>query len=312
MYTTGTTTGCADFLQKLAMAAAAAGWTVDQNAAVTSDGWWLALHNGTGCYVNLHAKAADNQIDLWGATGYNGSNTYSNQPGVPSYSNLIAYTGGGPFVGYHIFTKTGTSPYLHCVIEVSAGVFVHLHMGTLVSPNGGGNVQYHGCSSITSVSGAYYNSFPAYQTAPWSNGSSDGMYINATIDSVNRWFKNEWTASSPTKAIFPAVNQSLGAPYGHMIYWTAAQAQPNTFNGLPVLLPMPLFLERAAGGIFAYVGDAPDVRQFNMRSNNPKDEITIGSDVWKVFPIGVKGSNVNVPSAPYCSGNGGFAFKKSA
>ncbi len=311
-YQTGTPPGCANFLQTLATAAAAAGWTVDHNAAVTSDGWWLALHNSTGAYVNLHAKAADNQIDCYGATGYNGANTYSNQTGTPAQL-LNAYTGAAAgFVGYHIFTKAGgASPYIHCMLEVTSGVFVHIHFGTVVSANGGGNVNYLTCSSIVSPQGSFYYSYPQYQITPWGEGSNDAMLINATVDSTNRWFGSQNLASSPARALLPFVNPA-NSSLGKQLYFAAAQSLPNTFNGLPVLLPMPMMLERAAGGLWAYVGDALDIRQFNLKSNSPKDEITIGADVWKVFPVGTKGSNVNIGNAPYCTGYVGFAFRKNA
>jgi len=312
-YTTGITTGCADFLQKLATAAAAVGWTVDHNAAVTSDGWWLAMHNGTGCYVDLHAKAADNQIDCYGATGYNGANSYNNQTGSPSQF-LSAFTGvASSFIGYHIFTQTTTSPYINAVIEVSSGVFVHIQFGTLVSANGGGNVNYVTCSSTTSPNGSFYYSFPQYQFAPWGeSNATDTVLINATVDSTNRWFRNQSFASSPARALCPMVNASAQSPLGHQLYYAAVKSQPNQFNGLPVLLPLPVCLERAAGGLWAYVGDVLDVRQVSLQSNAPKDEITIGSDVWKLFPVGTKGSNVNIGNAPYCTGYAGYAFRKNA
>jgi hypothetical protein len=311
-YQTGVPTGCANFLGTLATAATSAGWTVDHNAAVTSDGYWLALHNATGCYVDLHALAADNQINIYGATGYNGSNSYNAQPGNGPVS-LPAITGSGAsFLGYHIFTQAGgASPYIHCILEVTSGVFVHIHFGTIVSTNGGGNVNYVGCSSTVSPNGTPYNSYPQFQTTPWADNTFDGMMINATVDGTNHWFRSQNIVGTPTRALFPFVNP-VNPSLGKQLYFAAVKSQPNTFNGLPVLLPMPIMLERASGNLWAYVGDALDIRQYNLQSNSPKDEITIGSDVWKVFPVITKGSATNVYNGALCSGMVGFAFRKNA
>ncbi len=89
---------------------------------------------------------------------------------------------------------------------------------------------------------------------------------------------------------------------------------PNTFNGLPILLPIPFVLERSSGWVFALCGEAIDVRLVNMSHNNPQDELTIGTDVWKLFPMLVNnhaGLNVynsaSTSSFPY-----GIAYRKNA
>lgn len=93
---------------------------------------------------------------------------------------------------------------------------------------------------------------------------------------------------------------------------TAINRSPNIFNGLAPLLPIKTFVERAVGNVYAYVGDAPDIRCLNMKNNNPKDEITIGSDTWKIFPVVSNSPIINTNNAPPSSGNYAFAFRKNA
>ena len=65
--------------------------------------------------------------------------------------------------------------------------------------------------------------------------------------------------------------------------------------------------------IYAYAGDVSDMRLMNMRNNAPKDEITIGSDTWKVFPMISNNPNINIGNSPNPSSGGyAIALRKNA
>lgn len=302
MYSTGTAAGPKATLQALATFATSAGFTVDNNAAY-SGGWWLAVHKGS-CYLNFVSDSADTQITLYGATGFSGAGTPSTQ--AQTSPGVICNCGAGPYTGYHFFSTTGTAPYLHCVIEKSAGVFAHFQGGALNAVGGASpciyvhvtNWDYSGVGTSSSSPDYYYNRMP------WDcYGSPDGGHVGLTVDSTFRWFSNP-NSSANARCIWPI------RPNGFEYY--AFNRSPNTFNGLPILLLIKSFVERAATNTYAYVGDAPDMRFLNMKNNNPKDELTIGADTWKIFPVVSNSPIINTNNAPASSGNYALAFRKNA
>lgn len=307
MYSTGTASGPKATLQALATFATSAGWTVNYNNTYTGVGWWLAVSKGS-CYLNLVADTGDTTVTMYGATGYNGSAAYNAQPntsvGVPCNS------GAGPYAGYHFFSTSGSASYLHVVIEKSAGLFAHFHGGALNAVGGASP-----CIYLQVTNWNYAGSHASYPDdgpssgnyMPWSaqyvNGSS-GPRVGVTVDGTFRWFT--WAnGSSPSRA-------NYGLLQGGGIYSNSMRDSPNTFNGLSVLLPCHVFVERAVGNLWAYVGDAPDMRIFDITNNNAKDELTIGSDTWKVFPMISTSTPINTSGAPPSSGSYGLAFRKNA
>lgn len=296
MYSTGTATGPSAVLQALATFATSAGWTIDNNAAY-SGGWWLGVHKGS-CYLNFVTDSGDSQISFYGATGFSSGSAPSAQANTSPNSQNICNCGSGPFTGYHFFSSTGAA-YLHCIIEISSGLFAHFQ-GGLLSSAGGASTIY--VQSTNWQYSSYYASFvdQGINHMPWSNYPNG--YTGATVDGTFRWFR--WNNSSPSRAKWPLEDTGIN--------FNGNARSPNTFNGLSPLLPVQCFLERAVGNIFAYVGDAPDMRTVNMRNYVSKDEITIGSDTWKVFPMAANSQVINVGNAPPSSGNYGLAFRKNA
>ena len=305
MYSTGTASGPKAALQALATFATSAGWTINFNNTFTGVGWWLAVNKGT-CYLNFVADTGDTQVSIYGATGYNGSASYNAQPGVSPVS--VCNSGTGPYTAYHFFSTSGSAAYLHVVIEKSAGVFAQIHTGALAAVGGASPCIYVQCTNwLYAGSRASFpddgNSSGNY--FPWSNQYRFGTnnVCGVTVDSTFRWF-SFGGGSSPSRS--PSLLQAGG------IYANSITRLPNTFNGLSVLLPVHVWVERAAGGIYAYVGDTPDMRIFDMTNNNAKDEITIGADTWKVFPMISTSTPINTTGAPASSGQYGMAFRKNA
>jgi hypothetical protein len=131
-------------------------------------------------------------------------------------------------------------------------------------------------------------------------GSSyqDVMFL-ATVDGTLRWF---WPSNvTPARLV-------NGVRTGSRVVHTFAR-EPNTFNQLVPFIPISLYCERVAGGIHSYVGDVPDMRWCSIANNAAKDEITIGSDTWKLYPVVAK---LPFGSLNAATGNYAFAFRKSA
>ena len=315
-YQTGSASGCAAVLQALATFAAAHGWTVNNNASY-SGGWWLAVHNGGGCYLNFVTPAAgtDDYITIYGATGFSVGAGPSGQAQTSAGFQFTAQA--GPYSAYHFFSSS-SGTYLHCLVEISSGMFAHFHGGQLNAVGGASPVIYVTTSrwyaygptysgDLTSNSADYY-----YNIKPFSaDGSaySSGA-VACTVDSTFRWFPM-WSGTQPGRIAALGIGQSSSLLYG----WQRSGflATPNRYNGVAALFTIPFFLERAIGNTFSLVGEAPDVRYVNMTNNNAKDEITIGTDVWKLFPMVANVPNgTGTPNGPASSYPFGLAFKKSA
>jgi hypothetical protein len=308
MYATGAPTSLADFLNSLATFATSAGWTVDHNAVYTSGDYWLAVHKNA-CYLDYFVPTTNDRIQLYGATGYSGASAYNAQAGTsPSYS-LMMPAPAGPFTAYHFFsTNTGGIDYLHALLEYSSGNFLHIHGGCLSPVGGLSNLIYTAGTHWSGLAGGLSSSDGgpggASNWTPFTaeNPAGAGQWcfqLLATIDSVTRWFYPG--AASPARAIGAIRSGSRNVH--------AFARIPNTFNQLAPLIPLSLYLERAAGNIYSYVGDVIDMRFFNIANNAAKDEITIGADTWKVFPV-ISKQPFGSPTA--ATGNNAFAFRKNA
>jgi hypothetical protein len=323
-YATGSASTCTAVLQALATFCTSYGWTVNYNNTYTGLGWWLSISKGT-CYLNFTVPTAGGLITMYGATSYNSSSAPSAQPNVsaPLVCNPGQTSSGvnpGPYSAYHFFSSS-TGAYLHCIIEVSAGVFAHFHGGQLSAAGGASPAIY-----ITVSNWSRYAASNGFDTIPsnpdgsgnckpfsadYGGGSGsmaspyNGYLIGCTVDSAFLWFQG-YNGSSPAR--LGATGNSGASGWER----SAHVRSPNTFNGVAPLIAIPVFVERATGNIYSFIGDTPDIRFFNMKNNNAKDEITIGSDVWKLFPIIANNPTINVGGGSVSSYPYGLAFKKSA
>lgn len=333
-YATGSAASAAGVLQSLAAFCTSYGWTVDHNASYGGGaGWWLAVHKGT-CYLNYQVPASGGMVALYGATGYNSSATPSTQantgPGVGCSFGASLDPGNnpiwndGPYSAYHFFSST-SGTYLHVVVEISAGLFGHCHAGQLNTVGGAGPCTYlTGSFWYTYIpqSGADTNpsnpdAFGNAKAFCWDDSiasigqygglSVSNIWLYCTVDSVSRWFGG-FQVPSPARLLHADYSLSVN----HGLQGNMTRATPNQWNGISPLIAIPYFAERITGNIYSPVGEAPDVRLLNMKNNNGLDEITIGTDVWKVFPqisnnpaTVVRGGQAS--SFPY-----GLAFLKSA
>lgn len=94
--------------------------------------------------------------------------------------------------------------------------------------------------------------------------------------------------------------------------WSATQ-QP--FSGAVTLMPMPFCVLNGTGvsNRMRWLGVFPNVRKCSMEGFNPGDEVTYGSETWKLFPLLRSTPNALMGTAStVTSGRAGFAYKKVA
>lgn len=309
MYATGAPTSLVSLLQSLATFAASAGWTVDQSAAagVGSVDWILQMHNSAGGYIQLYANMASGSkqftIDCAGGTAIASSSALTNQS--PNVAMNIG--SAGSYTAYHFFAKTSSSPYLHVMLEIQSNLYASLFVGTLNTVGGASPAVYVTSSFwlYGSQNQSFWDSGTSLAVGHPLHNDSNQTRIGVTVDGTLQWFGAYDEASSPVRARLP-IAENQGSQFDSIA------CTPNTFNGLSPLFPAPIFVERAVGNVFSYVGDVPDLRFINMSNITPKDEQTIGSDTWKIFPLIQKSLPINTGFAPASSGMYGVALLKSA
>lgn len=314
MYATGTAANPNALLSALETFATSAGWTIDRTTSVYNPGggggsptdYWLAMHKGA-CYLNWVYVTSAAGVVLYPADGYNAAvgpavQASVVQPASQSYMNIA----GGPYTGYHFFsTTTSGHVYLHAVIEISGGIYGQLHGGILNAAGGASPAIYSTCTKWGYVAGDSGNPESGNNNMPWAAGTANnGSFVLVTVDGVLGW-QLEGALATGGHRLIPAVRSAGFQNRG--IHRT-----PNGYNELAVLFPCHCFAERASVGVWSYIGEPWDMRACNIQNINPKDEITIGSDVWKFFPGAAKSA------VPYVLNNGvvssgfyGYAFKKN-
>lgn len=308
MYATGSASNVSAVLQALATFAASAAWTIDQSAATGTGSvdWILQMHNTVGSYIQMYAHEASGanqyKIEVFGGTAIASSTTLTNQS-----TSCLCGLNAGPFTAYHFFAETTNSSYLHILVEISTGLFGDIFCGQLNAVGGASPAIY-----IANSDWSYGGTFQSYydvgtgfnNNLPFHDGSVDQV-CGATVDGTLRWFVPFQTASAPGRMKMP-----LYSSQGYL--YDAIVRTPNTFNEVTPLHPVHYFLERGTGGVFSYVGSVPDLRLLNIQNFAAKDEITIGSDTWKIFPLIQKSLPWNINNAPASSGPYAVALLKSA
>lgn len=299
-----------DVAQQIATYAQANGWTIHFNQARTAfTGWWHVImsYQTGGPYFTILADATSMHMNL--ARGIDTNADWNVQPDQ-AYVATTGYARIGfrvtPLVGIHVFSGATPTPYLFVAIEKQPGYYRHLVFGQVDTF---GNV---GGGAFVDV-GTVDNSFPSYHhhlriplmfnannTAAGYKGSVD-VHLNAT-DRTWGHFRDDTITGG---YIAGASGQEGGNLLG---------TSPSAFNSRSILAP-PLVYIYNMGGEHKPFATHHAIRYINMRFYNAGDELTIGSDVWKVFPVTRKGGTSTTSSSLQTvenegSGDYGIAYLK--
>lgn len=280
-YETGTATGVNDLLSKLRTFAAANGWTENKWGAQGS-GYWLNISKA-GHYVNIvsdpSAGAGSNPghfLRCYGATSYNSGAAYTAQPNT---SGLVLVNGLGTssLSSYHFFAY---ADYIHCVIEVTSGIYRHLHFGTIDKiGTWTGGAYLMGTSHDYSVLTTDLSSQHAIPWATCGSSSTGRNYVRADINGAsNKWFDMYYSTTQSSRV--------MGA-FGYFSYHLGENLLGNgvnAFNGLTPFFPALLFAGNASN-LWNPLGSGPDVRICRFDNLTPGSTVTIAGVDWLVFPI---------------------------
>lgn len=327
-YQTGTASSTADLLDKIRIFLAAQGWTIEAWRFMISQPTyrWLAVSKA-GFFFNAYewlqgASATysnvPHNIYLNYATSYNSGLEVTAQ--APDHGEALCTGITPPYAAYHFFEGAGASgPYFHCALELGAGEFRHFGFGVLnkAGTYTGGEFVY----------GLAWNLHSNYVSAPTAIGHSlpfdDNGVLSAPIIGPATVVRCVEAAGGgrlygyrdpgaglrlkcggiAARAPGGQSSQTPGAPQYQL--WANG---PFTQIGLAPLMRAHCFADRGSN-LFSLIGEPPAFRHVDMTYLNPGDEIVLGADTWKVFPMVRKGT-ASAGTIPV-SGNYGIAYLKA-
>lgn len=294
----------AEAINAIAVFAAANGWTVERNNLVSTNRT-LTLKRAESDYIHLW-NTNTSEIRVIGSVGYAAGSTPDTQTdrGVEAIANI----GTGPYTKMFLFADSSPAPHVHVVIEISAGIFRTISLGLLEKAGiyTGGTYydasRWAGSSTGTSWNSQNHACFE-YNRGPLLSGS---IRVDIPADSkVNAW------ANSPgypfyNGLAYGSTGQSSGLGFLTTLAYTRNQAP---FSGNVLLAPIQNYIVRV-GGLYSPIGTFPNVRYLRMDRFTPGEEISIGTDTWKIFPFIRQGvSSDGTTDSPY-SAQHAYAFKK--
>ena len=298
-YQTGVASSPSDLLTKLATFAGANGWTVNTPAS------GRVFVNGD-IYVGAYGDDVAGQIQTCGALGYAGGAAWNAQTNSAAW-HTRATLSAGPFTSYHFFAGTEDgSPYLHSVVEVTAGRYGHFSFGRLVKsgPFTGGTY----CESV------FWNELPQYID---NANSSDHQVLGCSIGNVSNvslrnhfWadvdgLSNNWVLMDSATQLSTASTRGTGSCRQNGLLNNQYSNASIASNRRTPLHPVYLFVNRPAS-LRSLAGRLPEVRHLHIGEIADGEVITIGADNWQVFPITKRGTQDN----DFSSGNYGYAYKR--
>jgi|GEM_PF-1892886 hypothetical protein len=234
---------------------------------------------------------------------------------------------------YHLFSS---GDFIHVVIEEMPGRFRHLSFGFInkYGAFAGGQYLTAGCpiESFTTTPNAFNTSnhmipFGANGLGPSraslaSNGYP-GSYVRADIDGWTVGWRLISTGSYTTEQLDAygcssyanATNNRAGYigsgtqnSLNTLAHDLAYHCSPQSYNGLAPMLPCYVGVNRTPYvGTWTLLGEFPDVRFLNISNFNPGDELTLGTDVWKIFPLWNKAYTLGAEPISY---DYGLAYRK--
>ena len=336
-YSTGSATDLGDLLSKLDTFMVANGWTqddFDDGVSTASEGFANWTKNTMSIGMKWVASAPNN-LSLHQALAYSGSGfpgTHTNDSGngynaafgsdaLLDDERCVNDIGDGPFVSYHFFEQDSGPAYVHVVVEIESEVFRHFGWGEMEKFNDWTGGEYcfgHFQDEATNGSGV--------DTQTWVG--MDGL--QASVGTTSRRSATIHAEGLPHQGASEKWLQHSGGvtSFASQANWTdsAGESKRISFGGFragPVAFPLGDFQSDVATGhipmypwaiftrdftsSFAYfLGNIPDIRGIDMTNFAPGQEVTVGSDVWVVFPS-ARRTEDNVVNRTYYQG---IAYKK--
>lgn len=299
-----------DAIDKIATFAAANGWTIHTNTLAVSNRTLVLRKSGDYLQIWNEDNAT---INITGFIGYDPLLTYSQQSG---YAGVYAQAsaGVGPYSQLYLLADTSPSEHVHVVIEAASGIVSHLSFGAL-DPLG------------IWTGGTYFDAtwwdptyFDAYKwradSSPLFDCYGNPVFVGAVRCDIpadghsNTWAPLDRDAAFRVRTGLYGATADSSDGHGYLTTQCYHRNDP-PFSGQVTLGTVRCDVIRP-GGFWSPIGTYPNVRYLNMARYVPGQEITVGAEVWKVFPMRRKGVGQSIDDPAYFpfSDEHAYAFKK--
>ena len=298
---------------------AANGWTVHRNSE--SGGLrTAAVQNAGGDYVHIYNLTSD-QINLRISVGYSAPDAVPAQPNVQPFSSR---TNGlaGPYPKVYMHVADGE---VHVIVETSiAGEWRHIVFGGLqkLGAYDGGTYAdgtWRGTNFLGdySPSGRHHVPFGAHASTTSESEPYAGCVRADDVEGSRVNFYH-WFGDGGTHAIYGRAHCGVTSWAGvsQAQGWLgrlSGGADVNAFSGRSVGHTIVVMVDRTGSPVYrSPIGVIRNTRLINIAKFANAQEITVGPDVWKVYPA-IKRSLLTssaINSPDYGTHTLGYAVKK--
>jgi hypothetical protein len=300
----------------------AEGWTVERNALVGSNRTATVRMVGTTDYIHIY-NVNTTEVYMRISVGYDGGLAPSANPNVQAYDTR---TNGltGPYSRVYFFMDNDA---VHIVIATaSAEEYRHLCFGMpdKIGDYTGGTYAdgtYRVADFLGDLQANRHRApFVGGGLGPTSNSAPYPGCIHADVVADARsnffhWFGDRQDDHVTIGGAFTGIMSWAQAGSRYWLAYIAGGADRNIFSGRSIFHPIHVFVNRAGSPTYrSPVATIRNTRFCNLTKLSVAQEVTIGSDTWKVFPL-IKRSLLasSGAAAPnYGSHTTGYAIKKIA
>ncbi len=228
--------------------------------------------------------------------------------------------GDGPYPSYHFFTNETGVNYFYCALQYSSGLYRHLAFGNIEKKGdwvGGEFVCGHTHTNASPTS----SSNCVLLDGRWnqSSGSQENRAPTMRVEGLQSYGQvtdGQWGECNgdatlgnlkvATDRDGTARTQLLGGFKANMFAPLFGWVRSNVANGFVPMYPIAVWFVSTSPSTIRLLGFMKDVRGINIAAFTAGEEVTIGSDVWVVFPA-VRKQNTAVTDE---SRNQGIAYLK--
>jgi len=299
-YYSGVANNLADLLTALTTNLVTEGWSNPATGIYSKSGVFVKLVIASA-HIEILCGTGNSGTSLTGGPSYNGG--YDGTVSFAPVNSVFTYP-----LNYHLHINTSPDEVYFFANDGDRWTWMCFGKSQVSGLLGSGNWYGATCAWKRDYSSNY--SFPQAVEDP--NASENPMFFGDTASSGslintnqpynvsldhgfdgNGWSKaghdtTAGTDSTSSWASSPASLLTIAPVYKLM------QAQPNLWNGEAVLIRIQSFVCRGSGK-FSLVNNLEHCRYIRNTNYNDGDTITLGSDVWHVYPMIRKNSATPTP-----------------
>ena len=246
-----------------------------------SPGTDLAIYHSLGWTTSLEPHQQDDD---------SGNGDTTTPINIDRRCNLLS---SGPYTGYTFFASEAAPFYCHVVVEHSSGQFRHFGFGQMNKVGDWTGGEY--CYGHHWAQGASSADVPTANAHAWGwDGIGTTTSIAGTIHAEGldqqgaseKWIVLTGATTGGTDRAAVTRQVALGSSrsglWTHYLSWLTT-AQLNLYK--PLIPIGAVFRDTSTSPDTWYLlGTQPDVAIINIANFSAGDDITVGSDTWRVFP----------------------------